>query len=94
VRHSPPFGAAADGDGDRELCGFEIRACLPMAGAIHASAAAGRRVRARSARANELPRPLKEGSLEVREAAVVDAVQRRPKLRDEIYFEKVKRKSS
>jgi transcriptional regulator with XRE-family HTH domain len=28
---------------------------------------------------------------EVREAAVVDAVRRRPKLRDEIYFDKVKR---
>jgi transcriptional regulator with XRE-family HTH domain len=28
---------------------------------------------------------------EVREAAVVDAVRRRPKLRDEIYFEQVKR---
>jgi transcriptional regulator with XRE-family HTH domain len=31
---------------------------------------------------------------EVREAAVVDAVRRRPKLRDEIYFEQVKRKTS
>jgi transcriptional regulator with XRE-family HTH domain len=29
---------------------------------------------------------------EVREAAVVDAVRRRPKLRDEIYFERVRRK--
>jgi transcriptional regulator with XRE-family HTH domain len=30
---------------------------------------------------------------EVREAAVVDAVRRRPKLRDEIYFERVRRLS-
>lgn len=31
---------------------------------------------------------------EVREAAVVDAVRRRPRLRDEIYFERVRRRAS
>jgi transcriptional regulator with XRE-family HTH domain len=30
---------------------------------------------------------------EVREAAVVDAIRRRPKLRDDIYFERIKRRA-
>lgn len=30
---------------------------------------------------------------EVREAAVVEAIRRRPKLRDEIYFERIKKRA-